>query len=125
MESLSQKGILCVLVRMPFNLAVFDVNAADGIREIFPEITDWYIGGHSLGGSMAAAYLEKHPSDFKGLLLLAAYSTADLSNENIRTLSIYGSNDGVLNRRQRPSDKSDGGCGCEVGWVKLTACPFR
>lgn len=165
MESLAQKGILCVLVRMPFNLAVFDVNAADGIREMFPEITDWYIGGHSLGGSMAAAYLEKHPSDFKGLLLLAAYSTADLSSKNIRTLSIYGSNDGVLNRekiravpqqppradriynrrrmprvfrrlrqsgrrrhpndRQRPSDKSDGGCGCEVGWVKLTACPFR
>lgn len=58
MESLAQKGILCVLVRMPFNLAVFDVNAADGIREMFPEITDWYIGGHSLGGSMAAAYLE-------------------------------------------------------------------
>lgn len=47
MESLAQKGILCVLVRMPFNLAVFDVNAADGIREMFPEITDWYIGGHS------------------------------------------------------------------------------
>ena len=45
MESLAQKGILCVLVRMPFNLAVFDVNAADGIREMFPEITDWYIGG--------------------------------------------------------------------------------
>ena len=55
MESLAQKGILCVLVKMPFNLAVFDVNAADGIREMFPEITDWYIGGHSLGGSMAAA----------------------------------------------------------------------
>ena len=32
MESLAQKGILCVLVRMPFNLAVLDVNAADGIR---------------------------------------------------------------------------------------------
>ena len=95
MESLAQKGILCVLVRMPFNLAVFDVNAADGIRDMFPDI-----GGHSLGGSMAAAYLEKHPSDFKGLLLLAAYSTADLSNENIRTLSIYGSNDGVLNREK-------------------------
>lgn len=103
MESLAQKGILCVLVRMPFNLAVFDDNAADGIREMFPEITDWYIGGHSLGGSMAAAYLEKHPSDFKGLLLLAAYSTADLSNENIRTLSIYGSNDGVLNRENTSS----------------------
>lgn len=125
MESLAQKGILCVLVRMPFNLAVFDVNAADGIREMFPEITDWYIGGHSLGGSMAAAYLEKHPNDFKGLLLLAAYSTADLSNENIRTLSIYGSNDGVLNREKYEQYRSnlpelteyiiDGGCHAYFG----------
>ena len=69
---------------------------------------------------MAAAYLEKHPNDFKGLLLLAAYSTADLSNENIRTLSIYGSNDGVLNREKYEQYRSnlpelteyiiDGGC---------------
>ncbi len=125
MESLAQKGILCVLVRMPFNLAVFDVNAADGIRELFPEITDWYIGGHSLGGSMAAAYLEKHPGDFKGLLLLAAYSTADLSNENIKTLSIYGSEDGVLNREKYEQYRSnlpelteyiiDGGCHAYFG----------
>jgi hypothetical protein len=50
MAALARKGVLCILVEMPFNLAVFDINAADGIREQYPEIEDWYIGGHSLGG---------------------------------------------------------------------------
>ena len=36
------------------NLAVLDMNAADSIPERFSEVTDWYIGGHSLGGAMAA-----------------------------------------------------------------------
>ena len=30
------EGILFVLVKMPFNLAVFDVNAADGLQELYP-----------------------------------------------------------------------------------------
>ena len=55
MQAFAAEGILCVLVEMPFNLAVLDVDAADGIQEEFPEIEEWYIGGHSLGGSMAAS----------------------------------------------------------------------
>ena len=54
LHDLAEDGILCVLVKMPCNLAVLGMNAADGIPECFPEVTDWYIGGHSLGGAMAA-----------------------------------------------------------------------
>lgn len=54
LHDLAEDGILCVLVKMPCNLAVLDRNAADGIPERFSEVTDWYIGGHSLGGAMAA-----------------------------------------------------------------------
>lgn len=52
MRTLAEKGILCGLVKMPGNLAVFSPNAADGLQQAHPEITDWYIGGHSLGGAM-------------------------------------------------------------------------
>lgn len=100
MKALAEKDILCVLVKMPFHLAVFDINAADGIREQFPEIKSWYIGGHSLGGSMAASYVSKHAEDFEGLVLLAAYSTEDLSDSGLKVLSVYGSEDGVLNREK-------------------------
>ena len=54
LHDLAEDGILCVLVKMPCNLAVLGMNAADGIPECVPEVTDWYIGGHSLGGAMAA-----------------------------------------------------------------------
>jgi len=97
MEAFAERGVLCVLVEMPGNLAVLDVNAADGYREEFPEIEHWYVGGHSLGGSMAASYAAKHAGDLDGLLLLAAYSTADLNGTGLDVLSVYGSEDGVLN----------------------------
>jgi len=98
MQACAQKGILCALVRMPGNLAVLNPNAADGIREKYPEVTSWYIGGHSLGGAMAASYVSKHAEKFDGLILLAAYSTADLSKSGLRVVSVYGSEDGVLSR---------------------------
>lgn len=100
MHALSEQGFLCVLVKMPFNLAVFDINAADGIKEEYPDVATWYIGGHSLGGSMAAYYIDSHPDDFKGLLLLGSYSSKDLSSLDIGVLSIYGSEDLVLNKRK-------------------------
>ena len=100
MEALASEGILCVLVEMPFRLAVLDVNAADGIPEAFPEVEHWYLGGHSLGGSMAASYLASHTEDFDGLILLGSYSTADLSGSGLSVLSVYGSEDGVLNREK-------------------------
>lgn len=96
MQSLAEKGILCILVHMPCNLAVLDVNAADGLKEHYPDIQNWYIGGHSLGGSMAATYVEKHKEDYEGLVLLAAYSTTDLAESGLKVISIYGSEDEVL-----------------------------
>lgn len=126
MESCADKGILCVLVKMPFNLAVLDPNAAEGIAEKYPEIEDWYIAGHSLGGSMAASYLAKNAEDFKGLILLGSYSTADLSDTELKALSVFGSEDKVMNRekydknlKNLPSDMTEiiieGGCHAYFG----------
>ena len=100
MQACAEKGILCIIAEMPFNLAVFDINAADGIQKEYPQIESWYIGGHSLGGSMAASYLEKHTEAYEGLILLGSYSTADLSGTELEVLSIYGSEDQVLNREK-------------------------
>lgn len=97
MESLAQHGFKCILVNMPANLAVLSQNAADGLEKLYPNIKNWYIGGHSLGGAMAAAYAADHPQDYKGLILLAAYSTADISQSNLEVLTMYGTEDGVLN----------------------------
>ncbi len=97
MRALASNGILSVLVPMPFDLAVFGVNGADGVMETFPEVQDWYIGGHSLGGAMACSYISDKTDKFKGVVLLGAYSTVDFSDTSLDILCIYGSEDGVLN----------------------------
>ena len=126
LHACAENGILCALVRMPGNLAVLDANAADGLQEAYPEITSWYIAGHSLGGAMASNYAAAHPEDFDGLILLAAYSTKDLTGTPLRVLSVYGSEDGVMNRESYeknranlPADTTevvlDGGCHAQFG----------
>lgn len=96
MQALSEQGILCFLVPMPYRLAIFDINAADSIIELFPDISNWYIGGHSLGGSMAAQYAFNNAQKISGLILLASYTTVDISNTELKVLSIYGTEDRVL-----------------------------
>ncbi len=105
MRACAERGILCVLLKMPWNLAVLDMNAADGIAEQFPDIDAWYIGGHSLGGAMAANYAAGHSGEFEGLILLAAYSTKDLSGSDLAVLSIYGSEDDVLNMEKNEANR--------------------
>lgn len=126
MRALADDGVLCVLVEMPLNLAVLNMNAANGIPERYPQIDRWYIGGHSLGGSMAASHAAKNIADYEGLVLLAAYSTADLSGTGLPVISIYGSEDGVLNMEKYEAYKTnlpvdfeehciDGGCHAGFG----------
>lgn len=107
MAALAERGIFSVLIDMPFNLAVFDISAAEGIAERYPEIEDWYIGGHSLGGSMAASYLEDGTGEFSGLVLLGSYSTADLSKSGLRVLSVFGSEDGIMDREKYEECKNN------------------
>ena len=52
LSALAQNGVTCVLVKMPFHLAVLDINAANGATALAPGVQSWYIGGHSLGGAM-------------------------------------------------------------------------
>lgn len=126
MLACARQGILCVLIKMPGNLAVLDANAADGIQEHFPEIRNWYLGGHSLGGSMAAFHAADNTEDYQGLVLLAAYSTKDLRNTDLNVLSVYGSEDRVLNMENYNKNRSnlpsafteviiDGGCHAYFG----------
>lgn len=98
MQAMADRGILCLLVQMPLDLAVLDIGAAEGLTDGYPQVSRWIIGGHSLGGAMAASYAAKHPGAFEGLLLLGAYAAEDVRGSVNRVLSIYGSEDGVLNR---------------------------
>lgn len=107
MEELASKGITCILIEMPLRLAVFDQDAAKGIAQEYPHIQEWYLAGHSLGGSMAASYLSDCEESYQGLILLGSYSTADISDIDLNVLSIYGSEDHVLNKEKYNESKSN------------------
>lgn len=95
---LAQNGVDCFLVDMPFHMAFFGINRADDILNHY-SYDSWYLGGHSLGGAMISTFAAKHYTEVDGLFLLASYTTKDLSHSGLSVLTIYGSNDGVLNRK--------------------------
>lgn len=49
MHDLAERGFLCVIACMPFNLPVLDADGADGVQERFPAVQRWILMGHSLG----------------------------------------------------------------------------
>lgn len=108
LEKISNNGYTSYLVKMPFNLAVFNKDAAKNIIEKYGKIEKWYIVGHSLGGSMASIYANENSDKIGGLILLASYPAVDLTDSNIPMLSIYGSRDGVLNMVEVEKAKESG-----------------
>ena len=92
-RSIAEAGYLVAIVDVPFNLAVFDINAASRVMSAHPEIEHWAVGGHSLGGSRAAQFVASHPGVVDGLVLWASYSAADLSGQGIGVVSSYGTLD--------------------------------
>ena len=75
---------------------------------------------------MAASYVSTHSEDFKGLILLGAYSTSDLSESELDVLCLHGREDKVMNREKHdkclanlPSDaiesEIEGGCHAYFG----------
>ena len=88
LEKLSDNGITSVLVKMPFNMAIFDADAADKVFDQLPDIQNWFIGGHSMGGAMASSYASDNMDKLSGLILLGAYIYQDVSPSD--ALTIYG-----------------------------------
>ena len=99
---IAENGILAVIPQMPFNLAVLDKQAAIKIINTHPEIKNWTIGGHSLGGSMAASLVHDKPEQFNGLILMAAYppQNINISTQNIKVTTIYGTNDQIATQQE-------------------------
>jgi hypothetical protein len=127
MKACAERGILCVLMNMPANLAILDVNAAKGIQEKYEDVSQWYLGGHSLGGNAAAQYISKHVDEYEGLVLLASYASKNISNSGLGVVSVLASNDKVLNqknyeknKKNLPSDYQEvmieGGCHAYFGY---------
>ena len=92
-RAIASEGYLVVIPEMPINMAVFNPNVADEIINYFPNINHWALAGHSVGGTMAVQYTDRHPDTFEGLAIWASYpaNSSDISDLDIPVISIYGS----------------------------------
>jgi dienelactone hydrolase len=96
-RTVAEQGYQVFVPRMPLSLAVLSPAKADEIIAAHPDITSWTVGGHSLGGAMAANFAKSRSSVVQGLVLLASYpaSSDDLSQSPLQVLSIYAAQDGL------------------------------
>lgn len=127
-KALAAQGYLVIIPPMPLNLAFFNPNAADDIIAAHPEIQHWAIGGHSLGGAMAANYVYNHPGQMDGLVLWASYPAENNSladQTDLLVLSIYGTNDGQAEELAAAAERLppetqwlviEGGNHAQFGW---------
>lgn len=95
------EGVDCYLVQMPLNFAILGQDSADSIIDS-TNYSHYILAGHSLGGLSAAAYAN-HSNKTDGVILMAAYPTDEIDKP---VLSIYGSQDGVLNMKAYNESKS-------------------
>lgn len=128
-HALADEGAFVAIVPMPFGVAILGGDRADDVIGDYPEVTDWVIAGHSLGGVMAARYAAEHPDAVDGLVLWASYpeDSIDLSAWSGATASIFGTLDGLTtvqdiedSRALLPPDTAfveiDGGNHAYFGW---------
>lgn len=97
-REIAEAGYEVVIAKMPLNFAILGEDEANKIINDYNNIDSWAIGGHSLGG-VAASNFAAENDKIKGVALYASYPQGDeLLNSNKEVLSIWGSEDAVLNR---------------------------
>ncbi len=129
-QAIAAAGYLVVITPMPLNLAVLAPNRAEEVIAAYPNIEHWALGGHSLGGAIAATFVANHPGQIDPLILWAAYPAAGNSlagQSDLTVLSISGTLDGLAtptdidaSRALLPSTTTflpiEGGDHAQFGW---------
>lgn len=128
-RALAAQGYTTVIVPMPLNLAVLAPDRAKDVIAAYPQIPRWVVGGHSLGGAMAARFVLNNPDLAQGLALWAAYpaETDSLAERNVAVSSISGTLDGLATPAKIEASKAllpadtryvpiEGGNHAQFGW---------
>jgi hypothetical protein len=97
LHPIAEAGYPVVILKQPFNLAILGSNAASAVvGDADDDVDRWLVGGHSLGGAMAARYAETPREELVGLLLYAAYPVVDMSDRSdLAVASVWGTADTV------------------------------
>jgi pimeloyl-ACP methyl ester carboxylesterase len=93
LRPLAEAGYLVTVLKEPFGLAIVDADHGRKVLDLHPEIAHWVVGGHSLGGSVAAS-LADNDDRVEGLVLFASYPGDPIIRNDLKVLSISGTADG-------------------------------
>jgi pimeloyl-ACP methyl ester carboxylesterase len=112
LRPLAEAGHTVVIVQQPLGIAFLATGALDDARAARPDVTGWVIGGHSLGGTVAAIGAEEADdaatARATGLLLYASYPATDMADSlRARVLSISGTNDGLATPADIEASRAD------------------
>ncbi len=106
-KAIAEQGYQVVIVPMTLNLATLSINKGDQVIDKYQSIDTWVVGGHSLGGTMAAKFASNN-NEVDGVVLLASYPMGDeLKDLGKDVLSVWGSKDGILNYKDLISAKDN------------------
>jgi pimeloyl-ACP methyl ester carboxylesterase len=103
LRPIAEAGFAVYIVKLPYRFAPFDAHKVEALRrvqsiiDVHPAESRWIIAGHSLGGALAARFVQSAPQSVHGIVLIATThpKAADLSALALPVTKIYASKDGV------------------------------
>jgi len=112
LRPLAGAGHPVVIAKQPLGIAFLALSAFDGARSALPEVQRWVVGGHSLGGTVAAMQADAADADRTapavGLLLYASYPAGDVRGSLTAAVeSVSGSKDGLATPAKIQASRAD------------------
>ena len=117
LRPLAESGYTVVIPKQPLGIAFLSLGAFDNARPSFPDVDMWVVGGHSLGGTVAAMEADSSDSGSTGggsgapavgLLFFASYPAGDISESLTASVkSISGSQDGLAMPAKIDASRAD------------------
>ncbi|MEF3405604.1 alpha/beta hydrolase [Agromyces sp. CCNWLW203] len=92
-DVVAETGTTVVVTKPVLNLAFFDQRPLQTFTRHAPDVSEWYVGGHSLGGVRAC--MMAADGEVAGVVFFGSYCANDLSASGLAVLSISGSDDGL------------------------------
>ena len=140
-HEIARSGFPSFIVKMVNDYALGEsAERAAKVISDYPAITEWAIGGHSMGAYGACYYAKKFygTSDgVDGVVLWAGYPFGERLNDKIiKAVSIYGTYDGICTLDEIESSKQDlppyteyvaiaGGNHTQFGWYDTSPDPVQ
>lgn len=107
LRPLAEAGFPVVITKQPLGIGFLALGGLDQARGAIAA-DEWVVGGHSLGGTVAALTAANAPDgDVAGLVLYASYPAGDMSDFGGSVLSVSGSLDGLSTPEKIDASRAD------------------